>query len=327
MILLSSETLDPFFNLAAEEYLLKNVQEELFFLYRNTPCVIVGKHQNALAEVNIAYLLQHGIPVIRRISGGGAVYHDEGNVNYSFHLNAGDTSNLNFRKFKEPVVYALKQLGLNPEFSTRNDILLSGLKISGSAEHVSHKRVISHGTLLYNANLEHLSQTLRVKEGLYAGKAVKSVKSKVSNISSFLDQMKTNEGFFEALLGAIQSFFPDSERMVLSGDEKAKIRVLAEEKYKTWEWNFGYSPDYKVSRDINVRGCGQVKIDFAVSRGVIKSLEATLMHDLTDDMKFPDFSQLNGQHHRFENIRDFFVNEKNRLSGLWDVEASALSLM
>ena len=186
MLCIVSKYYNPAFNLAAEEYLFKNFEEDIFFLYINSPAVVIGKHQNALAEINPEFIRENDVKVIRRLSGGGAVYHDEGNLNFSFHQTVADTSKISFKSFNEPIIDVLKQLNVNAEISKRNDIFVNEFKVSGHAEHVFRNRILSHGTLLFNANRENLSTALKNTSGTYKGKAIQSVRSKVANITEFL---------------------------------------------------------------------------------------------------------------------------------------------
>ncbi|MBN1926848.1 MAG: lipoate--protein ligase [Prolixibacteraceae bacterium] len=243
MLSILSTLNDPAFNLAAEEYLFRNSDDDLLFLYINSPSVVIGKHQNALAEIDPWYIYENKIPVIRRLSGGGAVYHDPGNLNFSFHKTVADPAKISFSVFTIPVVKALKQMGIPAEITKRNDIFVNGLKVSGHAEHVFRKRVLSHGTLLLNANREKLSKALHVAPGLYSGKAIKSVRSNIANISDFLKKPISMNEF----IASIKTHFDETGGegfKSFTKNEIATIEKLANEKYRTWEWNFGYSPAY-----------------------------------------------------------------------------------
>jgi lipoate-protein ligase A len=181
---------DPRLNLSIEEYALKNldINETYLLFYINEPSIIIGKNQNSIEEINTEYVESNGIHVVRRLSGGGAVYHDLGNLNYSFITKDDGNSFHNFRKFTEPVIAALQQMGINAELSGRNDILAEGRKISGNAQFSTKGRMFTHGTLLFNSEMEHIVSALRVKKDKIESKGIKSVRSRVANISEFLTE-------------------------------------------------------------------------------------------------------------------------------------------
>ena len=188
---------DPRINLAIEEYALKNldINETYLLFYINEPSIIIGKNQNSVEEINTEYVESNGIHVVRRLSGGGAVYHDLGNLNYSFITKDDGDSFHNFRKFTEPVIAALKQMGVNAELSGRNDILAEGRKISGNAQFSTKGRMFTHGTLLFNSEMDHIVSALRVKKDKIESKGIKSVRSRVANISEFLTETVDIEEF------------------------------------------------------------------------------------------------------------------------------------
>jgi len=261
---------EPFFCLAAEEYLLKNFSDDIFMLWQSEDTVVVGKHQNALAEINYGFVRENNITVARRISGGGTVFHDAGNVNFAYIKNVSSPSEISFKQFTAPVVDALANLDLTAITSGRNDLLIEGLKISGNAEHVYKNRVLHHGTLLYNSNLENLGQAIKVIPGKYESKAVQSNRSPVANISSFLKNKLSNEEFIQFLLdvqlkqGVI--FYELSETDIQN------IQQLSEEKFNTWEWNFGYSPKYAFQNKTEIDGRG-VEVNLKTVKGIIIEIQ------------------------------------------------------
>ena len=174
---------DPYFNMAMEEYFLKNFTENIFILWRNEPAVIVGKHQNSLAEINVDYVTEKGIKVVRRLTGGGAVFHDLGNINFTFIENG---SKPDFQKFTRPILDVLIDLGVDARFEGRNDLTIGGRKFSGNAIAVWKNRTLEHGTLLFSAVMEDLSGALKVNPLKFEDKAVKSTRSRVTNISEHL---------------------------------------------------------------------------------------------------------------------------------------------
>jgi len=198
-----SDTIDPYFNIATEEYLLKNIHEDIFYLYRNAPSIIVGKNQNTISEINYDYVTKHKIPVVRRLSGGGAVFHDLGNLNYCFIADKHNILDASFQSFTHPIINALGELGVNAEFSGRNDITIDGLKCSGNAQYNYKNRILHHGTLLFASNIEDLSKALKVKEAKISGRGIKSYSSRVTNISSHLKHPMSIENFEEFIFSAV----------------------------------------------------------------------------------------------------------------------------
>ena len=176
---------NPYINLAIEEYLLKYTKEDYFLLWQNEPTVVIGKNQNAFAEVNVDFTREKNIHIARRISGGGAVYHDFGNLNFSFILNKANAK-IDFLKYTSPIVSALKKLGIFTEISGRNDILLEGKKISGNAEAIFENRILHHGTLLFDTDIEILTSALRTNKEKIQSKAIKSISSRITNIKRHL---------------------------------------------------------------------------------------------------------------------------------------------
>ncbi len=287
----------PGFNLAAEEYFFKNFAEDIFLLYINTPSVIVGKHQNALAEINPQYVRENNIAVIRRLSGGGAVYHDEGNLNFSFHQTVDDPAKVSFKIFNEPVVKVLRKLGAPAEISKRNDIFVDGLKISGHAEHVFRNRVLSHGTLLFNADKEKLSKAIKNTSGTFNGKAIQSVRSKIGNISDFTGTSITIERLADEILKQILSEVDGAKTYTLTSDDVRNIEQLETEKYATWEWNFGYSPKYRFTKQVDETG-----ISVSVEKGVMTEIEITGSF-FNDDEKNAVIEALKNSFHHYGQIK------------------------
>jgi len=230
---LISNSHNPHFNLATEEYFLKNGDEELFLLYLNEPSVVVGKHQNLLAEINLKGITNNQVKLARRITGGGAVYQDLNNLNFSFIHNCPERDKINFKIFTNPILEALKSLGLEAEFSGRNDLLVEEKKISGNAMHIYKSRVLSHGTLLFNSDLSMLSDCLKNDGSRYADKAIKSVRSPVTNILSHLKSPISIEEFTGKIFTQIVQGKQDPNLIRLSDEEEIAIQHIAKEKFET----------------------------------------------------------------------------------------------
>lgn len=261
---------DPKLNLAVEEYILKhlNVEHEDYFLfYINGPSIIIGKNQNTSEEVNLKYIEENGIDVVRRLSGGGAVYHDEGNLNFSFITKDDGNSFNNYKKFTQPIVDALKQLGVEAELTGRNDIQVGERKISGNAQFTTRGRMFSHGTLMFNSNIEEVVNSLNVSEEKMRSKGIKSVRSRVANITEFLKEEMAMEDFVEALLHSIYDG-QEPERYVLRDEDWEIVQDISKERYANWDWNFGKSPKFDVESKRRFP-IGTIDVRLNVNKGTI----------------------------------------------------------
>jgi len=272
MLYIYNKNTNPYFNLAAEEYVLKEFKDECFMLWRNEPSIIVGKNQNTLAEINLDYVREHKIPVVRRLSGGGAVFHDLGNLNFTFIVNADEGGFTDFKRFAQPIIDVLRKLGVEAEFSGRNDITIDGKKISGNAQYYYKNRILHHGTLLFSSNITDLSAALKVRPVKFEDKGVKSVSKRVVNISEYLKEPITIEEFINLIMEHIKKQTGGGEMYEFTEEDLKKINKLVEEKYGTWEWNFGSSPDYKMKHEKKFPG-GTVEVNLNVEKGIIKDVK------------------------------------------------------
>lgn len=272
MYIFHNTNTDPYWNLAAEEYLLKNFEEDFFVLWRNQPAIIIGRHQNANAEINIEHVKKNEIKVVRRISGGGAVFHDLGNINFTFIQGGEDPKTIDFDRYTRPIVNVLQKLGVNALMEGRNDICINGSKISGNAEHIDKKRLLHHGTLLFSSDMVDLSSALKVHSAKYQDKAIQSVRKRVSNISDHLQQKMSVEQFIETLLDEINVKFSHSQSFDFDQKDKENIDTLVAKKYHTWEWTFGKSPNYNFEQSAKTAG-GVVEFKMQVSHGVIEDIK------------------------------------------------------
>lgn len=272
VICLQQKGTDPYFNLAAEEYLLKNFTEDVFMLWQSESAIVVGKHQNALAEINHRYVAENDIKVARRLSGGGTVFHDPGNLNFTFIKNVDRIDEVNFKIFTQPIITVLKELGLDAYSTGRNDLKLDGKKISGNAEHVLKKRVLHHGTLLFDSHLDKLRNALKVDLSHFEDKAVQSNRSEVANIANFMKQKMPVQEFGNFIFEGIKASFPDAKVFQFSAEDEKAIQQLRDEKYVVWDWIYGYSPKYKYNNQFDYQG-SVVSFTLEVIKGQIDSIE------------------------------------------------------
>ncbi|MBY6050811.1 MULTISPECIES: lipoate--protein ligase [Bacillaceae] len=262
---------DPRINLAIEEYALKNldIEETYLLFYINEPSIIIGKNQNTVEEINTEYVEDNGIHVVRRLSGGGAVYHDLGNLNFSFITKDDGDSFHNFQKFTEPVTEALQKLGVNAELSGRNDLMAEGRKISGNAQFSTKGRMFSHGTLLFDSEIESVVSALKVKKDKIESKGIKSIRSRVANISEFLDEKITIEEFRTLLLKNIFGDLSEIPEYKLTDEDWERIHQLSRERYQNWDWNYGRSPKFDLQHSYRFP-VGQIDIRLNVTKGKIE---------------------------------------------------------
>ena len=264
-------TTDPTFNLAAEEYVFERLPRDAMYvmLWQNDNAIIVGKHQNTLAQINEAYVREKGIKVVRRLSGGGAVYHDMGNLNYT--IIADGDGELNFGRFCQIVLDALARVGVRGELNGRNDMTIDGKKFSGNAQYAKQGRVMHHGTILFDSNSSVLADALKVDEEKIRAKGVKSVRSRVTNVRPYLPKDMSLRQFRKVLLGSVLTQFP-GEEYIFTPEDVAEIEKL-QVRYRDWDWNFGRSPGCDLMRKKRVEGCGTVEAYLTLDQGRIRQLQ------------------------------------------------------
>lgn len=301
MLCILSPDNNPYFNLASEEYLLKNFQEDIILLYSNRPSIVVGKHQNTLAEINFPFVQEKEILVARRISGGGTVYHDLGNLNFAFFTSGKEGELVDYKRATLPIIEALSSLGLDVKLGKRNELLLEGLKISGTASHVFKQRALHHGTLLFSSEMDVLSEALKTSAERFTDRAVKSVPSRVTNIVKHLEEPMEIQGFTERLHGYFLRATEQAIDYQYTSADLEEIKALRDKKFSTWEWNFGYSPKYQFSRRLPA-GEGHIQIHMNVVKGIIRELK--IEGDFTSGKDIASLEQmLLGTIHDPETIR------------------------
>jgi lipoate-protein ligase A len=260
---------DPFFNLAIEEFLLKNREEDYFILGINKPSLIIGKHQSAHREVNTKFITENNIPVIRRISGGGTVYHDTGNLNFTFIKQSEPGKQVDFLKYTQPIIDFLFSVGVEAKFGGKNDLKVNGLKISGNAEHVYRTRVLHHGTLLFSASLDLLKNSLRKDTSCYSSRAVVSNPSPVTNLNEITSTFSDIYEFRSGLMEYYLLNFHGADKYKLSERDLEDAETLAVSKYRTWEWNWAYGPEYQFNNKFKYKG-EQIYCRLYIKDGIIR---------------------------------------------------------
>ena len=272
MIYYESDSTDPYFNLALEEYFFEKMDrsKSYFLLWQNANTIVVGKYQNTAEEINRQYVEDHGIRVARRLSGGGAVYHDMGNLNFTFIVDQNEIEDFNFHAFVIPLIETLKMIGIKAEFNGRNDVTINGAKFSGNSQYSKKGRLMHHGCIMLDSDLNVVSEALCVKNAKFSSKSVKSVRSRVTTINANAPEPIDMETF-KALMR--DQIFATSHptTAVLTPEQIKEIRALRDEKYATWEWNFGASPDYDMRKERKFLA-GLITVLLKVSAGRIEDV-------------------------------------------------------
>lgn len=269
MIEIINSSTDPYFNLALEEYTVMSMpdQSSYFILWQNQPTVVVGKNQNTIEEINKAFIAEKGIKVVRRMSGGGAVYHDGGNLNFTFVVNENrDFSN--FSKFTRPVIKALQRIGIEAENNGRNDITIEGKKFSGNAQFRYHNRLLHHGTILFDSCIEDMVEALNVSEMKISSKGIKSVRSRVTNIKEHLSSPVTIQEFKKILTETVLAEEEEQMAYPLTDKDIQTVNDLRNNKYATWDWVYGTSPMFNIRRTGKFEW-GNVDVRLEVRKGII----------------------------------------------------------
>lgn len=273
MIYIESKSKDPYYNLALEEYVFEVMDptKEYFMLWQNEHTIVVGKYQNTAEEIDQTYVDQNNIHVVRRLSGGGAVYHDKGNLNYTFIIGKNQNPDFDFELFSRPVIKALEKYNVHAQVSGRNDILIDGKKFCGNSQYTRKKRILHHGCIMLDSNLDVVSKALKVKAAKFQSKSVKSVQSRVTTINAHAQNPISMEEFKD-MLRACAFESNELEQYFLTEEDELAIEALKNKKYATWEWNYGSNPYYNVSIEKKFPS-GLVTIKMDAESSVIKAIK------------------------------------------------------
>lgn len=269
---LDIRTTDPAFNLALEQYYFQTIPkgESCFLLWQNDCAVIIGKHQNTMAQIDEAFVTANGIRVVRRLTGGGAVYHDMGNLNFSFITDDHPNTGISFRSFCRPVIELLEQLGVHGEITGRNDMTVGGKKFSGNAQYIHKGRILHHGTIMFDSDLAVMERALCVDPNKIRAKGTQSVRSRVANLRPVLPPDIALDKFRALLLEyVLQAASGNTQRIQIRSDDLKVIEDICNSRYRTWEWNYGQSPPCTMVKRKRFDGCGTVELYLGIEQGVI----------------------------------------------------------
>lgn len=283
MIFVENKNFDPALNHSIELYLMENYDEDIFMLWRNRPSILIGRYQNINLEVNLDFTKQNNMDVIRRLSGGGAIYCDTENMQYTFITKKSkEDIDSSFKKFAKPVVDFLNSLGLNAEFTGRNDIQIDGAKVSGNAQYQNKEKILHHGTFLFKANLYNLTNSLKSRDIKFKGKAVQSVRSRVGFIGDMIDM--DVETFMDKAIDYIKKEYNIKNSVILNEDEMKEIYKIRENIFSKHDWNYG-NVSLKKNRKAEKYSCGVVEIGLEVENDKIKdiSIEGDFFSELGID--------------------------------------------
>ncbi len=296
MVYIESKSTNPAFNLALEQFVFDEMDpsNSYFMLWQNANTIVVGKYQNTLQEINREYVEENKIQVVRRLSGGGAVYHDLGNLNFTFVTNAQSGKGMDFSRFCQPVVQALRAFAVPAEMNGRNDMTIEGRKFSGNAQYIKNGRVMHHGTILYNSDLGKIGNALQVKPEKMRSKGVASVKSRVTNINEYMNPPVPLNVFKTKL---VQEMFRtgDLQEYTLTPQQLLRVEELQKSRYDTWEWNYGASPGYEIEKSGLIEGCGCIEVQLQTAKEKIQAIQITGDFFTVGDLEVFQ-KQLVGQH-------------------------------
>lgn len=265
---------DPSYNVALEAYAFQKLTDidEIFILWINEPAIIIGRHQNTIQEINKEFIDKNGIHVVRRLSGGGAVYHDLNNLNYTIISNNTQEGAFDFQTFSKPVIDTLAKLGVKAEFTGRNDLEINGQKFAGNAQAYYKGRMMHHGCLLFDVDMSVLGQALKVSKDKIESKGIKSVRARVTNIVDHLSDKITVQEFSDAILAQMKEEYPEMDEYVLSDAELSEIQAMRDNQFATWDWTYGKAPEYTIERGVRYPA-GKITTYANVENSTIKSVK------------------------------------------------------
>lgn len=265
---------DPAYNVALEAYAFQKLTDidEIFILWINEPAIIIGRHQNTIQEINKEFIDKNGIHVVRRLSGGGAVYHDLNNLNYTIISNNTQEGAFDFQTFSKPVIDTLAKLGVKAEFTGRNDLEINGQKFAGNAQAYYKGRMMHHGCLLFDVDMSVLGQALKVSKDKIESKGIKSVRARVTNIVDHLSDKITVQEFSDAILAQMNEEYPEMDEYVLSDAELSEIQAMRDNQFATWDWTYGKAPEYTIERGVRYPA-GKITTYANVENSTIKSVK------------------------------------------------------
>lgn len=265
---------DPAYNVALEAYAFQKLTDidEIFILWINEPAIIIGRHQNTIQEINKEFIDKNGIHVVRRLSGGGAVYHDLNNLNYTIISNNTQEGVFDFQTFSKPVIDTLAKLGVKAEFTGRNDLEINGQKFAGNAQAYYKGRMMHHGCLLFDVDMSVLGQALKVSKDKIESKGIKSVRARVTNIVDHLSDKITVQEFSDAILAQVKEEYPEMDEYVLSDAELSEIQAMRDNQFATWDWTYGKAPEYTIERGVRYPA-GKITTYANVENSTIKSVK------------------------------------------------------
>ncbi|WP_434799000.1 lipoate--protein ligase [Terrisporobacter vanillatitrophus] len=270
MVYINSNSTSPYFNFALEEYLMTEKgfgDDEIFLFWRTNPTVMIGRYQNTYCEINEKYVKENNINVVRRNSGGGTIYTDMGAWQFTFIEKNHKENGISFGKFTEPIVNALRQENIDAHFNSRNDLLIGNKKFSGNAQYRKDETMLHHGSILFNTDIKAMVESITVAEDKIIAKGIKSVRERVINISEVMDKNITSENFRDIML---KSLLKDSKVYTLTDEDVETVNKIKEEKFESWDWNYGKNPVFNINRWKRFDG-GRVDFKLDIKKGIIKN--------------------------------------------------------
>ncbi len=323
MIAITSQTTNPYFNLASEEFLLKSCTDEFIFLYRNEKSLIIGKHQNSNLEVNVNLQHQLNVPIIRRLSGGGTVFHDLGNLNFCFITNEENQRQVNFDKYAKTMKEALHNLGIEIEVGKRHEFLINNKKISGNASHIWKNRVIHHGTLLFESDTDLLNSLLHIDKSRYTDKSVKSVSSEVGTIKELTKLNYDIKEFTLKLMSELEKILIATTNNNFLEAHKETINNLIDTKFNTWAWNYGYNPNYQFTKPITLLDGKSSTVTLLVEKGIITKI---VFEGNNKELSNVLVDLLSNAPHSKENLINLIIENQHRIDNYINTDILISSL-